>query len=139
MDTVTIRANGISVSLDLGVGHLADMAVEAGGRILRPLHRAPWIDEPKESLPENLPEGVVRLSGDFLCAPFSRSDVEEAPLHGWTANSRWETLESAATDDGWRARFRLHRKVMGASVEKVLTLRDGHPFLYQEHLFSGGA
>ena len=138
MDTVTIAAQGISVSLDLAVGHVAAMAVEAGGRVLEPLHRAPWIDEPPESLPPGLPDGVVRLSGDFLCAPFSVADVEVAPLHGWPANSAWEVVESAAVAGGWRATFRLGRAVMGATVEKTLTLRDGHPFLYQEHAFTGG-
>ncbi|RUU86075.1 MAG: hypothetical protein E5Y30_31550 [Mesorhizobium sp.] len=133
----TIKARGISVSLDLTVGHIADMVVEGGGRQLKPLHRAPWVDA-GETLPDNLPEGTVRLSGDFLCAPFSRSDVEEAPLHGWPANSAWDVVESVATDDGWGAVYRLRHKVMGASVDKILTLRDGHPFLYQEHVFSGG-
>lgn len=139
MDLTTIRARGISVSVDLAVGHLADLVVDMDGRRLRPLHRAPWIDEPRELFPENLPEGVMRLSGDFLCAPFSRSDVEHAPLHGWPANSAWDVLDSRAVEDGWRAAFRLGRKVMGATVEKTLTVRDGHPFLYQEHAFSGGS
>ncbi|RUX00292.1 hypothetical protein EOA35_19375, partial [Mesorhizobium sp. M8A.F.Ca.ET.023.01.1.1] len=137
MDTVTIKAKGISVSLDLTVGHIADMSIESGGRQLRPLHRAPWVDA-SETLPQDLPQGTVRLSGDFLCAPFSRSDVEEAPLHGWPANSAWDVVESGATDGGWRAVFRLRHKVMGASVDKIFTLRDDHPFLYQEHVFSGG-
>ncbi|WP_027167027.1 hypothetical protein [Mesorhizobium sp. WSM3224] len=139
MDTVTIGAKGISVSLDLAVGHVAAMQVEAEGRILQPLHRAPWVGSPRESLPENLSEGTVRLSGDFLCAPFSASDVEAAPLHGWPANSEWDIVERGAIADGWRAVFRLRRKVMGAAVDKVFTLRDGHPFLYQEHIFSGGS
>lgn len=138
MDTVTIKAKGISVALDLAVGHLADMVVDIDGRRLKPLHRAPWVDT-GETLPQNLPEGTVRLSGDFLCAPFSRSDVEEAPLHGWPANSAWDVVDSQATSDGWRATFRLQHKVMGATVDKILTLRDGHLFLYQEHVFSGGA
>ncbi|MEI9403231.1 hypothetical protein [Mesorhizobium argentiipisi] len=139
MDTVTIGAKGISVSLDLAVGHIAAMDIEADGRVLKPLHRAPWVGSPRESLPEALPEGTVRLSGDFLCAPFSASDVEAAPLHGWPANSEWDVVESAAIAGGWRAVFRLRRKVMGATVDKVFTLRDGHPFLYQEHIFSGGS
>jgi hypothetical protein len=138
MDTVTIAARGISVSLDLAVGHIAKMAIEADGRILEPLHRAPWIEEPRETQPPGLPEGVIRLSGDFLCAPFSVADVEKAPLHGWPANSPWAVVESAAIEGGWRATFRLTRTVMGATVEKTLTLRDGHPFLYQEHAFVGG-
>ncbi|TPN84289.1 hypothetical protein FJ987_15735 [Mesorhizobium sp. CU2] len=139
MDTVTISAKGISVSLDLAVGHIAAMDVEADGRILKPLHRAPWVGSPRETLPESTPEGTVRLSGDFLCAPFSASDVEAAPLHGWPANSEWDVVENGAIAGGWRAVFRLRRKVMGAAIDKVFTLRDGHPFLYQEHIFSGGS
>ncbi|RWE32565.1 MAG: hypothetical protein EOS77_14115, partial [Mesorhizobium sp.] len=139
MDAVTIGAKGISVSLDLTVGHIAAMEVEADGHVLNPLHRAPWVGAPRETLPQNLPEGTVRLSGDFLCAPFSTSDVEAAPLHGWPANSAWDVVENGAIADGWRAVFRLRRKVMGASVDKIFTLRDGNPFLYQEHVFSGGS
>lgn len=138
MDRVTFEAKGISVSIDTAVGHIADLTIDTGGRTLKPLHRAPWIDEPRGTLPQDLPDGVTRLSGDFLCAPFSRSDVEEAPLHGWPANSSWDLVESAAMAGGWRATFRLQRPVMGAVVEKILTLRDGHPFLYQEHAFVGG-
>ncbi len=138
MDTVTIKAKGISVTLDLTVGHIADMTVDSEGRQLKPLHRAPWVDA-GETLPPDLPEGTVRLSGDFLCAPFSASDIEAAPLHGWTANSGWDVTANEATSDGWRAVFRLRRKVMGATVDKIFTLRDDHPFLYQEHVFSGGS
>ncbi|MDX8527074.1 hypothetical protein RFM68_21480 [Mesorhizobium sp. MSK_1335] len=139
MDTVTIGAKGVSVSLDLAVGHIAAMQVEIDGHILKPLHRAPWVGSPRETLPANIPEGTVRLSGDFLCAPFSASDVEAAPLHGWPANSEWDVVENSAIAGGWRAVFRLRRKVMGAAIDKVFTLRDGHPFLYQEHIFSGGS
>ena len=73
MDELTFRARGISVTVDLAVGHLAGLTVEAGGRLLQPLHRAPWIDEP--DLPEGIADGLRRLSGDFLCAPFSTSDA----------------------------------------------------------------
>ena len=139
MNIVTIEAKGIKVSVDPAVGHLVDMTVEVDGRRLKPLHRAPWIDEPRELMPEGLPDGVLRLSGDFLCAPFSSSDIEEAPLHGWSANSAWDVIDSQATIDGWRATFRLRRRIMGAAVEKTLVLRDGHPFLYQEHAFIGGS
>lgn len=139
MDVATFEAKGIQFSVDLAVGHLANLVIEGSDRELRPLHRAPWADWPPEQLPAHLPEGVRRLSGDFLCAPFSRSDVEEAPLHGWPANSAWDVVESAATDGGWRVLFRLKCKVMGATVDKILTLRDHHPFLYQEHVFLGGS
>ncbi|MDR7221248.1 hypothetical protein [Aminobacter aminovorans] len=131
------QAEGISATLDLAVGHIADFAITSGARTLKPLHRAPWID--RDDLPEGLPEGVVRLSGDFLCAPFSRSDVEAAPLHGWPANSAWDLVADEAISGGRRTSFRLQHKVMGATVDKTLVLRDGHPFLYQEHSFTGGS
>lgn len=136
MTLLSLAAKGISVAIDLSVGHIADFAVEADGRVLRPLHRAPWINEP--DLPQDIAPGLAKLSGDFLCAPFSRSDIEEAPGHGWPGNSAWSVIANAATPDGWRVELRLDRKVMGATVEKILTLRNGHPFLYQEHRFIGG-
>jgi hypothetical protein len=139
MDRVTMEAGGIRVSLDPTVGHIVELTIEMDGRRLRPLHRAPWADQLPEPSLAHLPEGVLRLSGDFLCAPFSRSDVEEAPLHGWPANSAWDVVESGAVEGGWSSVLRLRRKVMGATVEKTLTLRDGHPFLYQEHAFIDGA
>lgn len=137
MNVHRLRAEGISVALDLSVGHVANLSIEVGGHSIRPLHRAPWIDRP--DLPEGLPAGVARLSGDFLCAPFSRSDVEVAPLHGWPANSAWDLVSDETIPNGRRASFRLRHKVMGATVDKTLTLRDGHPFLYQEHSFTGGS
>ena len=137
MEKLAIAARGIALELDLSIGHIADLVIEAEGRRLRPLHRAPWIDEAATAVADWSP-GTKGLSGDFLCAPFSASDVELAPLHGWPANSPWDVIENAAMPGGWRARLRLRRTVMGATLEKVLILRDGHPFLYQEHAFIGG-
>ncbi|MBN9073320.1 MAG: hypothetical protein J0H34_17345 [Rhizobiales bacterium] len=137
MEKLAIAARGIALELDLSIGHIADLVIEAEGRRLRPLHRAPWIDEAATAVADWSP-GTKGLSGDFLCAPFSASDVEPAPLHGWPANSPWDVIENAAMPGGWRARLRLRRTVMGATLEKVLILRDGHPFLYQEHAFIGG-
>lgn len=138
MNRFDVGAEGISVTIDLDIGHIADLSIHTDGRVLRPLHRAPWIDEPATRISDWSP-GTKGLSGDFLCAPFSASDVEEAPLHGWSANSRWQVVETLALPDGARATLRLERTILGAVVEKTLTLRDGHPFLYQEHAFIGGS
>lgn len=138
MDIVELKARGISVSIDLSVGHIADLTVEQDGRLLRPLHKAPWIGDPEQNFPEETAPNVRRLSGDFLCAPFGRSDVEDAPPHGWPANSAWDVIEHTPLPGGTTALFRLRRPVMSATVTKRLTIRDGHPFLYQEHVFEGG-
>ncbi|MCO5063854.1 MAG: hypothetical protein M9924_05485 [Rhizobiaceae bacterium] len=136
MTSFAFSAAGVSVAVDLSVGHIADFAIEEGERMLRPLHRAPWIGE--KGLPADIAPGLERLSGDFLCAPFSRSDVEEAPGHGWSANSPWIVTSSSAIPGGWRATLELVRPVLGATIRKTLTLRDNHPFLYQEHSIEGG-
>lgn len=136
-DLYQIGAHGIALSLDLANGHIASLAIEAEGRALQPLHRAPWIDS-GETMPEGTSPGLARLSGDFFCAPFSRNDIEPAPGHGWSANAPWELLSDDAIPGGRHARFRLSRTIFGATVEKELVLRDGHPFVYQEHRLIGG-
>lgn len=131
-------ADAVSAVVDLSVGHVRDFAVEHSDRTIRPLHTAPWVEDAVVAGDESIPPVLRRLSGDFFCAPFSSSDVEEAPPHGWSANARWIHAATERRGAAVTARFRLTRKVMGAELEKRLTLRDGHPFLYEEHLFRGG-
>ena len=128
----------VSLSIDLSVGHIAALKIRDGDRTLCPLHRAPWVDDPAAEFPEATAPNVKRLSGDFFCAPFGRNDVEEGPSHGWPANSAWQHIEPRRQDDRLTAVFRLERLVMGATVEKRITLISGHPFVYQEHSFTGG-
>ena len=129
------------VTVDLSVGHLHELVLCDGAHRIAPLHTAPWVDDPAVCADETILPNVRRLSGDFLCGPFGRSDVEPAPVHGWPANSAWtiEDVTTLAGEGAVRARFRLERQVMGAVVFKELTLRNGHPFLYQRHLFIGGS
>ena len=125
----------MSLGLDLASGHLLDVSFGAGEAKIRPLHEARWTPE----LAADVPLVLRRLSGDFLCAPFCEPDIEQAPWHGWTANSDWDHLGSDDADGGRTThRFRLRREVIGAQVEKHITLIDGHPLVYQRHLFSGG-
>ena len=134
----TIAAAGIRVTLDLRVGHIRELTVTAEGRDLTPFHAAPWLDDPGIQADETLPPHLRLLSVDFFCAPFAASDIEEAPSHGWTANSSWTMVETTTLSKGMTALYRLDRLVLGATVEKRFTLRDDHPFLYQTHTFVGG-
>jgi hypothetical protein len=129
----------VSLSIDLSVGHIAELKIRDGQRWLSPLHRASWVDDPDAVFPDPTPPNVKRLSGDFFCSPFGRNDVDEGPSHGWPANSAWDHVETSSQDDRLSASFRLQRLVMGATVVKRITLIAGHPFIYQEHSFSGGA
>lgn len=135
-----MQAAGISLAVDLAVGHIRGFTVDMGGRRLTPLHTAPWVDDPAITEdPEILPD-LKYLSGDFFCAPFGGSDVEpDSPPHGWPANSEWRFLGEERSGGAVTARFELVKPVMGARLVKEFTLRDGHPFLYQRHVFTGGS
>lgn len=135
-----MTARGITVALDLGLGQIARFQVLRAGRIIAPYARVPWADLPDDParFPADMAPHLRRMSGDFFCAPFCADDVEGAPPHGWTANSAWALVSEDRFDGGVTARFRLGHRIAGATVDKVWTLRDDHPFLYQEHRFNGG-
>ena len=95
-----IEASGITVEVDLGVGHLALFEVERDGRSSAPFHRAPWADDAAPPAGTEGAPHLARISGDFFCAPFSTSDVEAAPSHGWPANAAWTPRRQPAGE--WR-------------------------------------
>ena len=134
----TIRIEDATAVLDLEAGHIRTLQLSDAGRTLAPFHTAAWVDDPAVTDDDTLPANLRHLSVDFFCAPFSTCDVEEAPPHGWPANSAWDLVGSGETEDSATALFRLRKRVLGATVEKRFTLRRGHPFLYQTHVFHGG-
>ncbi len=129
-----LTADGARMLFDVRVGNIRRLEFTRDGRTIEPLHTAPWVDDPEVLANDALAAVEQRLSGDFFCAPFGLSDVETAPLHGWSANSAWELLGGDTTG----ARFRLQRSVMGSGIEKEIRLHDGSPVLYQTHTVSGG-
>ncbi len=134
----TITAPGVRLVLDLEVGHIRAFEIEIGGRTLKPLHTAPWVEDKAVIDDPEIPPSLKYLSGDFFCAPFSTADVENILAHGWPANAPWEVLDVEERGDRTTARYVLTRPVMGARVTKEITLRGGHPFAYQRHTFDGG-
>lgn len=134
----TLNAQHSLVTLDLGVGHIASLELGvADSAPLKPLHRAPWADAPAGDF-SGVPALERYLSGDFLCAPFGPSDIDNGPAHGWSANSEWRLVDEIHNGACHSSIFHLARKVFGATLHKNLTLIDGHSFLYQSHSFSGG-
>ncbi|MDA4844972.1 hypothetical protein [Hoeflea poritis] len=130
--------DGISIDFDPIGGRIEAMVIEPsdGTPALRPLHKAPWVDA-GEDLPDSIDLVERSLAGDFFCAPFGKQPG--TPIHGWTANGTWLPAGTENGADGsLTASYRLQEHVAGASVTKDLTLRPGHPFLYQCHRFRGG-
>ena len=129
---IRIEADGIAFDFRAETGLLDGFTVTDEGREIVPLHRAPWVDT-GEVMPEGEAPLMARLGGDFFCAPFASSE-EGAPLHGWPANSPWQVTRL----DDHVLEAELVRRVRGARLTKQLAVRDGHPFVYQSHRFSGG-
>ncbi|MCB8877678.1 hypothetical protein [Acidisoma silvae] len=138
-DSFRLEAEGIQVDLDLDLGQIASLSIRQGDRVLSPFHRVPWADSQDDALFEGTDPHLRRMSIDFFGAPFTLSDVEPAPYHGWPANSSWHLVEVCHFERGVTGRFQLDRDVMGTRLVKELTLRDHHPFLYQNHIFKGGS
>jgi hypothetical protein len=126
--THRISAEGIAFEFASEGGVLDRLAITDDGSTITPLHRAPWT---AAEVPADAPKLQRWLAGDFLCAPFGPSDQG---LHGLTANGDWQVLPSAPGV----LRAVLDGDVQGATVIKELSVEDGHPFVYQRHLFIGG-
>jgi hypothetical protein len=127
-----IAAAGIRAGFDARTGLLESFTVEDQGRELAPLHRAPWVGTDEVMPPEAAPH-LATLGGDFFCAPFAGNEGD-SPLHGWPPNAPWTVVAR----DGGTLRAVLGRPVMGATLVKELVVADGHPFVYQRHVFIGG-
>lgn len=123
-----------TASVDPTIGQIAGLRLAWDGRVLEPLHFAPWRNDGVTEADASITPVERRLGGDFFCAPFGLSDVEPAPAHGWSANSAWTPLDV----DNDTVRLALDRKVMGARIEKTVMLAPDSPVLLQEHIISGG-
>lgn len=130
MTWITTETEAGRLSLDPAIGNIRALEFRDGARRISPLHTAPWVDE---EVPADMAPVERNLSGDFFCAPFGAGDVEEAPIHGWTANSAW-----TGAVEGGAIRCTLERAVMGAKVTKTLRLAPDAPLLYQVHEIRGG-
>ncbi len=127
-----LAARGIRATFWPDTGLLDGFTVTDGGCEISPLHRAPWVDT-GEAMPKGTAPHMVRLGGDFFCAPFAGREDGSA-LHGWPANAPWTVTRV----EGGRLEARLGRLVQGATLTKTLQLRDDHPFVYQTHRFDSG-
>ncbi len=107
------------------------------GRKLQPYSVAPWAEERTDP---SLPPILKALRGDFFCLPFGGNDTpfgkEKHPVHGETANARWQfrSLESGA------GRTCLHlslaTKVRPGRVDKRIWLLEGQNTVYCQHVVS---
>jgi hypothetical protein len=119
-------------------GHLAPVTFDRKGRKLRPYSVAPWAEERTDPA---LPPILKALRGDFFCLPFGGNATpfgkEKHPVHGETANARWQ-FRSLATRAGRTClHLSLTTKVRPGRVDKRIWLLDGQNTVYSQHVVSG--
>jgi hypothetical protein len=133
MNTFAIRSDAASLEVTETGGHLSDVTFWlADGRRVAPMHTAPWYHE---ALPADTPPMMRVLRGDFFCAPFGENDVIGGPPHGASASGRW--VRRASGKDWVEAV--LDETILGATMTKQVSLRQGEAMVYQRHTFHGGS
>ncbi len=119
-------------------GHLAPAQFRLKGKTVSPLHVTPWHSE---DLPASTPPILRVLRGDFFCLPFGMNELpyknEKHPVHGESANRRWQLKGISEADNRLTAEFDLQTKVRAGKIRKVIELRGGDSAIYQHHIISG--
>ena len=133
----SFRSSHVHANLTKLGGHLAPVSFRLSHRLVAPFSVAPWAEE---KIPAELPGLLRALRGDFFCAPFGGNGTawrgEKHPPHGETANSPWQLKAFERTSDRLTLHARLNLTVRKGSVDKFLTLIDGHTAVYQRHVIA---
>jgi hypothetical protein len=99
---------------------------------------APWVEE---QIDPGLPPILKVLRGDFFCLPFGGNAApfgsERHPVHGETANARWQ-FRSLETSAGRSClHLSLQTKVRPGRVDKRIWVVDGQNTVYSQHVVTG--
>ena len=119
-------------------GHLGPITFDRKGRKLQPYSVAPWAEEETDP---SLPSIIKALRGDFFCLPFGGNTTpfgrERHPIHGETANARWQ-FRSLETKAGRSClHLSLKTKVRPGQVDKRIWVVDGQNTVYSQHVVTG--
>jgi hypothetical protein len=134
----SFRSSHVHAHLTKLGGHLGPVSFRLSHRLVSPFSTAPWAEEP---IPRETPPLLRALRGDFFCAPFGENASgwrgEQHPVHGETANARWQLRACEKNEDRVTLHARLQTSVRPGRVDKYVTLIDGQPAVYQRHVISG--
>ena len=119
-------------------GHLGPITFDRKSRKLQPYSVAPWAEERTD--PSLIPI-LKALRGDFFCLPFGGNATpfgrEKHPVHGETANARWQFRSLEARAGRTCLHLSLATKTRPGRVDKRIWLVDGQNTVYSQHVVSG--
>ncbi|WP_414660997.1 hypothetical protein [Horticoccus sp. 23ND18S-11] len=131
----SFRSSHVHANLTKLGGHLAPVAFRLDHRLVSPFAIAPWAEE---KLAPDTPALLRALRGDFFCAPFGGNGTpwrgESHPPHGETANGGWRLKAFDRTIERLTFHASLKTTVRAGSVDKAITLVEGHTAVYQKHV-----
>jgi len=134
----SFHSDRVSAAVTCEGGHLGPVEFSFGGRVVRPLHVAPWAGEKGA---RGLPTILRILRGDFFCMPFGGNGRawrgERHPVHGETANAVWEKADWVVADVWSEFRTETAVSVRAGRVGKHILLRAGDAAVYSRHIISG--
>lgn len=134
----SIQSSLVAAHVTCAGGHLGPVIFQLRGRKIAPLSVAPWAME--HHTPE-LPTVLRVLRGDFFCLPFGGNQTtyrgEHHPIHGETANARWQYIGTTSGKERHTLHLRLATQIRPGIVDKYITLIDGQTMVYQNHIISG--
>jgi len=119
-------------------GQLGPVTFDRRVRKFQPYSVAPWAEEPVD---RSLPPIIRALRGDFFCLPFGGNARpfrgEKHPVHGETANARWQ-FESLETNDRRTClHLSLQTKIRPGRVDKQIWLVNRQNVIYSRHVVTG--
>ena len=119
-------------------GQLAPVTFDRAGRKLQPYSVAPWAEERTDPA---MPAILKALRGDFFCLPFGGNATpfgkERHPVHGETANARWQFRSQETIGGRTCLHLSLNTKARRGRVDKRIWLLDGQNTVYSQHVVSG--
>lgn len=134
----SFRSSHVHANLTRLGGHLGPISFRLEHRLVSPFAIAPWAEE---KLAPETPALLRALRGDFFCAPFGGNGTrwrdEVHPPHGETANATWRLKSFERSADRLTFHAGLRTSVRAGTVEKFITLIEGHAAVYQRHVITG--
>lgn len=138
-DSYLLKTQSVSLALTVHGAHLAPVTFFPEEPFpINPYAIAPWAEE---SLPDNTPQVIASLRGDWFCSAFGANTDTDAPqklpLHGETANSAWQLLETGETRAGCWLRLGVDLPLQGGRCQGTTALLNDHSVIYQRHDLTG--
>jgi hypothetical protein len=118
-------------------GQVGPVTFDRRRRKIQPYSLAPWATEKASAF---LPPVIRALRGDFFCLPFGGNETpfrgEKHPVHGDTANARWQFESLVTQGETTSLHLSLKTKSRSGRVDKKIFLQEDHNALYCQHIVS---